>query len=360
MQKLKPLEEKGKIKLSFNPYTYVRTVVMRSLLLRKEGYQKMLKMGFSEIAKSLQETSYRKEISELSSHYSGADLIELALNRNLAESLKKLIRISSPEIKKIVEEYAKRRDIDDIKTILRGKFTKVSENEIDKSITAAGTLKMDFLLSLMKKESIESVLKSNSVVDFAALKSGLKHLNEKNSLAEIENALDRFYYTRLLWFSASLPNEGALFRSFVLKEIEIINILTLLRMKKAGISKEQIKNFMILSGEKKSDSKIAALIGTENALDILKALEKTEYKNIIAAAMDEFSRTGSLIALETGIYKHLLRQSILFMHQHPLSVDVILGYMFAKEIEVRNLKLIVKGKQLGLNEDFIESQLVYE
>ena len=76
--------------------------------------------------------------------------------------------------------------------------------------------------------------------------------------------------------------------------------------------------------------------------------------------MEEFKKTGSLIALETELYKHLLKQSILFMHQHLLSIDVILGYMFAKDIEVRNLKMIIKGKQLGLSEQFIENQLIYD
>ena len=64
--------------------------------------------------------------------------------------------------------------------------------------------------------------------------------------------------------------------------------------------------------------------------------------------------------LETELYKHLLKQSILLLHQHLLSVDVILGYMFAKDIEVRNLRIIIKGKQLGLSEQFMESQLIYE
>ena len=66
-----------------------------------------------------------------------------------------------------------------------------------------------------------------------------------------------------------------------------------------------------------------------------------------------------MITLETELYKYLLQQSILLLHQHPLSVDVILGYMFAKDIEIRNVKIIVKGKQLGLNEEFIENQLVF-
>ena len=63
--------------------------------------------------------------------------------------------------------------------------------------------------------------------------------------------------------------------------------------------------------------------------------------------------------LEINFFKYLLEKSILMLHQNPLSIDVILGYMFAKEIEVRNLKILIKGKQLNLKEEFIENQLVY-
>ena len=105
---------------------------------------------------------------------------------------------------------------------------------------------------------------------------------------------------------------------------------------------------------------ISNLANADDLGQLSKLLEKTEYKTIIAKGMEEFKKSGSLIALEIGLYKHLLKQSILFMHQHLLSIDVILGYMFAKDIEVRNLKLIIKGKQLGLSEQFIESQLIYE
>ena len=102
------------------------------------------------------------------------------------------------------------------------------------------------------------------------------------------------------------------------------------------------------------------MVNADSLDNLAKLLEKTEYKSIISKGMEEFKKTGSLITLEIGLYKHLLKQSILFMHQHLLSIDVILGYMFAKDIEVRNLKIMVKGKQLGLSEHFIESQLIYE
>lgn len=359
MLKLKPLQEKNKIKLGRYPYTYVRAAVMKSVLFKKNDYDKMLKMGFSEIASFLQDSSYKREINSLANEYSGADLLELALNRNLAESFKKLIRIAPYELGLLIKEYLIRKDIEDIKTILRGKFTNADEKIILNSITAAGTMSSDFFASLLKKESIEEILKSSKLVDFHFLENGLKDLKEKNSLVGIENTFDKYYYMHMMQFSKILPKEGALFRKFLLKEVEVLNILTLLRLKKAKLGKETMKDFIIISGEGLTDSKIAKLADIENFEDIPKLLEKKEYKSIIEKGIEEFRKNGSLITLETELYKYFLRQSILFMHQHPLSVDVILGYMFAKDIEVRNLKIIVKGKQLGLKEEFIESQLVY-
>lgn len=352
-------KKQEKIKLGFYPYTYVRTVVMRALLFRKEDYGKMLKMGFSEIAKFLQESNYRKEINALAAEHSGADLLELALNKNLAESFKKLIRISSPELALLIKEYIKRKDVEDIKTILRGRFTNTNEKAVADSITAAGTLSYDFLMLLLKKESIEEILKGNKIVDFDLFKNAVKDLNETNSLTGIENVFDKYYYGSIMQFSNRLPREGALFRNFLLKEIEILNILTLFRLKKAKFGKDIAKEFIILSGDRLTDSKITDLIDIDDLDELSKAFQKTEYKNVIAKGIEEFKKTGSLITIETEFYKHLLKQSILFMHQHPLSIDVILGYMLTKDIEIRNLRIIIKGKQLGLKEDFIESQLVY-
>ncbi|MBI2557757.1 ATP synthase A1 subunit C [Candidatus Woesearchaeota archaeon] len=348
-----------RIKLGFYPYTYVRTAIMRSLLFKREEYNKMLKMSFSEIARFLQESHYKKEINDLAAQHSGADLLELALNRNLAESFKKLIRTSPNELGILIKEYAKRKDIEDIKTILRGKFTNTDEKVISNSITGAGTLSYDFLLSLLKKGSIEDILKSNGIVDFNMLKEGLKHLNEKNNLVSVENAFDKYYYSNLIQFSGILPKEGALFRNFLIHEAVILNMLALIRLKKAKLEKKLVESFIIPTGDKLIDSKTMALANVEDLDELSRVLAKTEYRDIITKGIGEFKKSGSLIALEAELYKYLLRQSALFMHQHPLSIDVILGYMFAKDIEARNLRIIIKGKQLGLSEDFIGSQLVY-
>jgi len=346
-----------KLELGKYPYTYVRTAVMKSLLFKKDDYDKMLKMGFNEIAKLLQESHYKKEINELGTEHSGADLLEMALNMNLSSSFKKLIRISTSELTLLIKEYAIRKDIEDIKTILRGKLTKASDELILNSITGAGTLSMEHLNSLLKKDSIEDVLKENKIVKFHLFKDGLNEFNEKNTLMGIENSMDQFYYKHLIRFSKLLPKQGSLFREFLMKEVEILNILTLLRLKKSKYDKEGIKKYIIPSGSK--SSKIMELANVDDFEELSRSLEHTEYKDVVKKGFEEYKEKGSLIKLETDLYKYLLKQAIMLLHLHPLSVDVILGYMFAKDIEVRNLKIIVKGKQLGLSEEFIEGQLVY-
>ena len=343
------------LKLGKYPYTYVRTTVMKSLLFKKADYQKMLKMSFSEIAKFMQDSNYKKEISEFATDFSGADLLELALNKNLAATFKKLIRISPKELGLVIREYAKRKDIEDLKTIIRGKFTNTPEKIVFDSVTSAGTLSRDFLHELIKKESIEQVLKNNKIVDFSLLEAGLNYLKEKNSLVMIENALDRYYYNNLVEFSKLLPKEGALFRNFLVKEVEILDILILLRLKKSKV--ENVKEF-IITARGLINPKITKMAELNDLDSLLKALEDTSYKNAIDNGIEDFKNKGSLITLETELYKYLLKQIALLLHQHPLSVDVILGFMLAKDMEIRNLRILIKGKQLGLEEEFIEKQLV--
>jgi V/A-type H+/Na+-transporting ATPase subunit C len=352
MQKLK----QKSLKLGRYPYTYVRTSVMKSLLFDGRDYHKMLKMGFNEIAKIMQDSNYKKEINELSTSYSGADLLELALNKNLAYTFKKLMTISPKELGSVIREYAKRKDIEDLKTIIRGKFTRTPEKVVFKSITSAGTLSRDFLHELMKKESIEEILKGNNIVGFSFLGEALIYFNEKNSLVLIENALDRHYYNNLIEFSRLLPKEGAVFRKFLIMEVEIMNILTLFRLKKSKI--EKIRE-VIITAKGLINPKITRMAEVDDLDALIKALEGTEYKKAIDKGIDDFRNTRSLITLETELYRYLLKQTSLLLHQHPLSVDVILGFMFAKDIEVRNLRILIKGKQLGLSEEFIEEQLVF-
>ena len=348
--------EGEEIKLGFYPYTYARTSAMRALLLKKEDYHKLMKMGVNEITKFLQDSVYKKEINELATAHSGIDLLEIALNRNLAASFDKLRRISQDELKIFIDEFTKRKDIEDIKTILRGRFTGINPEKIKKSLIGAGTLSLDYLHKLADMEFKEAI-NNLAIIQFSYLEQAYKDFLENKSLASLETELDIFYYKNMLELANNIPEEGRLFREFLTREIDIFNIMTLLRLKREKIDSKEIEKYLFLfRGGRKE--KIKSLCKIDDISEIGKRLEKEKYGSIIKKGLEEFEKTGSLIDLEINLNKYLLRTSILLTHEHPLSIDVILGYMFAKEVEVRNLRVLLKGKQLGLEESFIESQLI--
>jgi V/A-type H+/Na+-transporting ATPase subunit C len=347
--------KKARIRLGTYPYTYARTCVMRSTLLRPGDYDKMLKMTVNEIAGFLQDNAYRKEISELGSKLSGAKLIEVALNRNLEDTFAKMRRISNKKaLLKVIDAYLMRYDVRNIKNVLRAKYTH-SENFED-FIIAGGMYGREFFMNLLKKDSIEDILKCNCILPFSAFTDALKAFKESNVLGEIENVFEREYYRQLFELSEAIPNQGKFFREFLEGEVEITNILNILRLKRAGVDERSASKFL-LPVKRTSVSLFSKMITAEPAkcVDIFKG---TPYEKIMAENIKKFQDTGSLIGLETCLWNYLLNKTKTLVHQHPLSVDIIAGFILAKDMEARNIKLIVKGKQLGLGNDFIESQLV--
>lgn len=344
--------EREKIKLGTYPYSYVRVIVMRSLLLKKNDYDKLMKMTLSEISQFLQDSEYKEEINELATQYSGAELIEMALNKSLIKNFQKLKRITPDEVNLFIDAYLKREDIFNIKTILRGKFTKTDDKEIESLLLPVGTLSKNKLMELLKKDKIEDILKSLKIIDFKKLESAYSKFKENNMLIEIENVLDKHYYHDVLNFIESVP-EGELFKEFIEAEIEILNIITMLRLKKEKIDNKEIKKYLF-DVKGKSFSKF---LSARDVDELLSLLEKSKFGVIIKDAIKN-KNDKSIIPIEMALYKHLLEKTTLLQHQNPLSIDILLGYMFAKEIETRNLRVIAKGKQLGLPNETIEHELI--
>jgi V/A-type H+-transporting ATPase subunit C len=81
-------------------YAYVtaRVRAMKSNLLPKETYPRLMNMGIDEITRFIEESQYKQDVDELARVYDGVDLFEHALNRNLAVTFTKLISISEGEL----------------------------------------------------------------------------------------------------------------------------------------------------------------------------------------------------------------------------------------------------------------------
>ncbi len=342
-----------KLSLGKHPYTYARVSVMRSELLSKEDYHRLLKMDLNEIISFLQGSAYRKAIDELGMKHSGTELMEIALNKNMVNTWNKLKRISKKELDLLIDAYLERTDLWNLKTILRGLHTGTRHETISSMLLPAGKLSESDLDSLMKSDSLEEFLKKLSVAGIKQKQMGgaIDTYKEKNSIVEIENLLDKEYHRRMIEFSRTIPSEGKLFKQFLESEIDTINLINVLRLRRSGKTKAEMPAYIL----GKASPFINKLVSSESKEDTAKLLS---LKGLSEKSISAFVESDSVAPIEIELGKNLLRRTRLLLHQHPLSVDVILGYMFAKEIEVKNLKMLLKARQLNLGDEFIEQQII--
>ncbi|MFH1132881.1 MAG: V-type ATPase subunit [Nanoarchaeota archaeon] len=326
------------MRLAFNPYTYVRVAVMRTLLIKPEGYHKMLKMSFAEMAESLRQTTYKQEIEALALRYQGAMLLEHALNLNLKKTYEKLMRISDEALREVIKAYLFRNDIWNLKTIIRSKTTKMGDDEI-KDMLLPGTLKN--LDALMKKQTVVEVIKASGLFE-SAFVDDLKAV--KDNVVMLENSLDKEYFHRMDRFASTL-SQGGIMREFLKAEIEVTNILTLMKLKEFGLPDERIEAFVIEGRIPKKALK------AKDRQAVVERLKGTPYYAVLKQNKEH-------LFAEAELKRHLLKRTVTLLHKNQLTVDVILAYLLAKEIEILNLKRLIKGKQLGVEDAVIERVLI--
>ena len=347
---------KHRIHLGEYPYTFVRVIVMRTVLFKQHEYDKLLKMSLPEMSRFMQDSSYREEITSLGARFRGIDLIERAIALSLEKAFSKLRAISSPELRILVDLYLGRYDYSNCKTILRAIFSGMPAEFVKESLFFVGALGPDDFEGMLHSTSLTEAIDKIPFLEKQERKLLARSFDQSKNLISVENFLDRRYYAGVLHVLPLLSRAGALFREFLMEEIYIIDFLTAVKLKAKGIPSSEIEKYFIAGKQaslkgKQFEEKIKRVIDASsfNPEELLKILKNSPFGDITSNVFNDGKI--SLGQVEINLFSNLLKKTLILQHQHPLSVDVILGFMFAKEIEGRNIRTIAKGKQLGLTEE---------
>jgi len=323
---------------------------MKSKLLPNEDYPRLMNMEVAEITRFIEDSEYKTAVDELAQKYDGINLTEHALNQNLALTYRKLLNISAGEAHSMISSYFMRWDIWNIKAILRGKQYGASDEEILESVVSAGQLGYHDLITLVQKDTpgIIGVLEQNyPLSDYS-----------EDRLDHFENTLDIFYYERLSGIDAVRSPKSKshkLFSEMIRTEIDIMNLKTLFRSAKAGVRREQIVSMLVPGGSKLSMIALKKLAGLPFG-EFVASLKDYPYWEPISGIVTEDMK--SLISVEIGLDKYGLEYATQTSHYYPLSIVPIMDYILCKKNEVNNIRMIVRGKEVGLPDDVIRSKLV--
>ena len=338
------------------PYVVARVKARKRFLFASETYARMLKMGVSEILRLIQEGDYRKEVNELAQRYAGVELLERATRTNLARVYQKIIGFSEGDLRQMLEAYSSKWDLWNVKTVLRGKFYGATAETIYGELVPAGACSPDFLRKLSQADGLPAVV---DLLEDTVYGKPLEPLLEKKpeelkDLSRYEDTLSQVYYAYLLEAAAGGSEGTLIFRSFLHREIEVRNLLTLLRV--CG-GKVAVDWELFLPGGTELTVEELKRLSQLDILGISRELKGYAFSEILQAHLGEVVQRG-LNPVTRALEKWYLAEATRHSHEYPLSVLPVLDYMVRKETETDNLRIIGRGKVDGLSEETIKELLV--
>ena len=340
-------------------YEYVTSRVRsrRSRLFDEDDYRKLVRMGPGEIARFMEESEYETEMNALGARHAGVDLIEYALNRNLAGNFEDLLRWADGTLYDYVARYLRKFDAWNVKTVLRGQYSDAERTEVEDDLIRAGEFSDERLTRLLDTGTIEEAIEAlRGTMFHGPLEAAFEEYEDTAVLVPLENAVDRAFYGNLL---EGLPEESdratGLYIEFLRAEIDFRNLRNALRLAYSGADIDPA-DYYIAGGRLFDAADLRQLAG--NPDELVARVRESPYGDDLDAALDELERAERLIGFENALDAALLEYSDTLSSRYPLSVCPVLGYVLAKEREVDNIRAIARGREAGLNEAEIEDELV--
>ncbi len=348
---------KGNGKLHFGryPYTVTRVKVLQSYLLPPDDYLRMKKMGTAEMTRFLEEGQYKREIDALSGQYQGLELIELAFNQNLAATVNKLLQISiAPEIHSLIRTYANKWIVQNCKIAIRARFNQVPIDDVRFAIIPIAPTTYDAIEVLIREPIPNAAAQLASFT--GANPQALQKLLAAAGAMGVEQLLDRAFYQRIIAteLQMQLKRDDPL-REFLRHTVLSVDIKNIIRLKAAGAGEGVIRGFVMMEHNPSARKQrlLQDMMAAASVKECIAILSKSLYRDIVAPEVET-----NIAALEDYIERFLLSHASPLLHRKPLSISPIFGYLLQKEIELRNLRLILHGRALELPEEFIDRNLL--
>lgn len=339
-----------------NPeYVVARVRARKASLFGDDDYRKLVRMGPAEIARQMEESTYEDEINALGARYSGVDLVEYALNRDLAGQFDDVLGWTEGRLYDLIARYLRKFDAWNVKTVLRGIYSGADRESVETDLIRAGELDDRLLDRLLDVGSIEEAIDLLDRTTFAdPLRVAFDDYEESGVLVPLENAIDRVFYDQLL--SGLVVGEATeTYREFLQAEIDFRNARNALRLARSGADVDPSEYF-IEGGRLFTAGQLNAL--ASNVDELVATIRESTYGDDLDDALAEFERVDSLISLERALDAALLEYSDRLGFVHPLSVAPVISYILAKEREVDNIRAIARGREAGLSKEEIEEELV--
>ena len=316
----------------------ITTRVYEKNLLTSENLKRIIDTdNLEEALSSLNDTKYGELIQKIDR----PEDYEKVLSQMLLDSYKAMIKISPDE--NLVHYLEEKYNFHNLKTLVKELIQDADYSSIYIDIGKIDLVKI-------KRNLKEDLTDNDKYLSYA--KKALDLYKENKDPQDIDLSLDKDFYEKLLEDSENLDYESLI--NFTKERIDLTNLKTLLRIKGQGQSVDLLEKALINGGNIDKNLFRDSLNADKNSYSNLFFKEKIYPQ--VKKSMEENDLNKAMQKLEKVIDNHLMdfaKES----KKVSYGPEVIMGYLISREMEIKNLRIILTAKLNSLSREFMEERL---
>lgn len=321
-------------------YPVTRTRALETKLLDKTKIERMIESkNGEEVIKVLSETDYAGSISEMNNSLD----YEIILSKEIEKTYSYLKEISPT--KELTGIFLLKYDIHNLKVLLKSSLLGEENEELFINVGTVPVLKLKEMMKEKDFRDLPSLMAAtvqDIIDDFAV----------SIEPQEIDLLLDKCLYEMM--FELAVQSKIKFLIDFVSIQIDLTNIKTFLRLKTIGFGRDYLPKVIFENGKLSND--FFAKYFEEPIETLAEKLWASEYHGVIEEGLEGFALTKSLTKLEKLADDFILNY-VKKGKYVAFGVEPLVGYIMAKENEVKIIRIIMVGKINQIPNELIRERL---
>ena len=209
---------------------------------------------------------------------------------------------------------------------------------------------------LFDEKQISEIVESNNIDEVENYLKGVPEYADVLDNYPLDKALDVQRANTYDFIARIAPKEVKDPFVVMSKKTDINNIKSLITAKEVGLSADETKELLIPSGSLYDE--LSSLVETDSVTDIITSLDSTEYATALEDALPEYEEKQMTLPLESALDKYYLNK-LLNSSDVPADENRQIVYSYVgTQVDVDNLKLILRAKEDGLTYDDISNYIL--
>lgn len=349
-------------------YTNARIRAMEGRLLSRDQYASLLEQAtLDALINALTSLPYARALEPILATLDRAQglrtigHLDEALRRDLVETLGILRRFFSDRSRELLDVLLLRWDVYNLKTVLRGKRAAAPIEEVLAMTFPVGVLDDIAVAELARAPTMQAMahlLELWRLPLARPVRSGLNQLGEADDLQPLESELDRFTFMRSCRLAVDGDDHDRAVRSYLVFLADKANLLTALRYlaERRALSSIEAGRHFLEAGGRFTRTQYEAVIGAPDLREGLNRLAATSYGWLADLFRARDSVSPPLV--ERELDRAAVRHAVGLSRPDPLGIGPAIVYLERKTNEIRNLRMILRGKAAGMQPEQVEKWLI--